>query len=192
MLETLANDPWPMFGVLFAAACLAVWWSRRTASKPAFLVGLLLLAASLLPLLAGLLVDTPYKQVDKFVHELADAGQKRDHRKLADALDPEYNHAGFTKEKLAALIERELTNFRPDYVSLNNLEIDAKPDRATASFRAATGGKYEGQGVGVTMPRYLVRLRLHLVKRDGRWRITEIHRFDPQINAEQEIELGAR
>jgi hypothetical protein len=191
MWESLANDPWPVFGVLFAAACLAAWWSRRSGSKAAFAVALVLLVAALVPLFAGLFVDTPMKQVDRVVRELVAAGEARNHRRIVDALDPNYNHGGFTKEKLGQLIERELTNFRPDYVSLQDLVIEATPEKATANFRAATGGRYEGQGVGVTMPRYLVRLKLHFVKRDGRWRVTEIRRYDPQIAQEQEISLGA-
>lgn len=190
MLETLANDPWPVFGGLFALACLAAWWSRRTSSKPAFLIALLLLALSLVPLVAGLFVETPYKQVDKLVHELAAAAEARDPKKISDALDPDYNHGGFTKGKLTELIQRELTNFRPDYVSLHDLVIDAKPDTATATFKATTGGRYEGQGMAVQVPRYLVKFRLHFAKRDGRWRITEIHRFDPQ--SDQPLGLGHR
>lgn len=190
MWETLANDPWPVFGGLFAAAGLAAWWSRRASSKPAFLVALLLLALSLVPLFAGLFVETPYKQVDKLVHDLAAAGEARDHKKISDALDPNYNHNGTNKEKLAQLIERELTSFRPDYVSLHDLVIDAKPDTATATFKATTGGRYEGQGMAMQVPRYLVKFRLHFAKRDGRWRVTEIHRFDPQ--SDQPLGLGHR
>src|SRR5215204_1809458 len=149
MWETLANDPWPVFGGLFAVACLAAWWSRRTASRLAFIVALLLLVLSLVPLFAGLFVDTPHKQVDKFVHVLAAAGEAQDHKKISDALDPNYNHDGFTKANLSELIERELTQFRPDYISLHDLVIDAKPDTATATFRATTGGRYQGQGLAV-------------------------------------------
>jgi hypothetical protein len=189
--ESLANDPWPVFGVLFAAACLAAWWSRRSGSKTAFVVALVLLIAALVPLFAGLFVETPMKQVDRVVRELVAAGEARDHGRITEALDPNYDHGGYTKEELGRLIERELTNFRPDYVSLQSLVVEATPEKATASFRAATGGRYAGRGVDMQIPRYLVRLKFHFVKRDGRWRVTEIHRYDPQIEHEQEIPLAA-
>jgi hypothetical protein len=190
MWESLANDPWPVFGVLFAGACLALWWSKRTNSKPAFLIAVGLLLLSLAPLIAGLFVDTPRKQVEKTIYELAAAGENRDHRKITEALDPDYHFGQLTKDKFAQIIERELKNFRPDYVSISNLEIDAKPETATASFRATTGGKLEGQGAGVVVPRYLVRLRLTFAKKIGRWLITEIRRFDPQMETEREIPLN--
>ena len=197
MWESLANDPWPIFGVLFALAILAAWWSRRSNSKPAFLLGVVLLIAAIVPLFAGLFVDTPAKQINTIVEELVAAGQARDHRRIADALDPNYNYDGYTKEKLAQLIEREFTHFRPDYISLSNLVIETEKssggaESATASFRATTGGRYDGQGLGVQVPRYPVRLKLHFRKRDGRWHIVEIHRYDPQIEQEQEISLGTR
>jgi hypothetical protein len=197
MWETLANDPWPIFGVLFAIACLAAWWSRRTNSKPAFLAALLLLIASIIPLFAGLFVDSPVKQVERLVNELTVAGEARDYRKIADALDPNYDDGQFTKERLAQLIEKELTNFRPDFVSVSHLVIETKKstgaaETATASFRISTGGKYDGQGISVVLPRYLVQLKLHLVKRDGKWRVSEIHRYDPQLEQEQEIPLRSK
>jgi hypothetical protein len=195
MWQSLANDPWPIFGVLFVLAILAAWWSRQSNSKPAFLAAILLLIAAIVPLFAGLFVDTPAKQINKIVDELVAAGQARDHRRIADALDPSYDHGGFTKEQLAQLIERKFTHFRPDYISLSNLVIETEktaggPETATASFRATAGGRYEGQGIGVQVPRYPLRLKLHFHKRDGRWRIVEIHRYDPQLEQEQEIELG--
>ena len=197
MWESLANDPWPIFGGLFAIACLAAWWSRRTSSKPAFFAALLLLIAAIVPLFAGLFVDTPVKQVERLVNELVAAGEARDHKKIAAALDPNYDCNDYKKEKLAQLIEQELTHFRPEFVNVSSLVIDAKkssggPETATASFRATTGGKYEGQGIGVVVPRYLVRLKLHFAKRDGKWRVTEIHRYDPQLEQEQEIPLSSK
>jgi hypothetical protein len=195
MWESLANDPWPIFGVLFALAILAAWWSRRSNSKSAFVVGVVLLIAAVVPLFAGLFVDTPVKQIDRIVQELVAAGEARDHRKIVAALDPDYNYAGLTKEKLAKLIERELTQFRPDYVSVSHLVIDTKKtaggsETATAGFVATTGGRYEGEGMAVSIPRYFIKLKLHFVKRDGGWRIVEIHRYDPQLTQEQEIQLG--
>ena len=94
MWQSLANDPWPIFGVLFVLAILAAWWSRQSNSKPAFLAAILLLIAAIVPLFAGLFVDTPAKQINKIVEELVAAGQARDHRRIADALDPNYNHGG--------------------------------------------------------------------------------------------------
>jgi hypothetical protein len=195
MWQSLANDPWPIFGVLFVLAILAAWWSRQSNSKPAFLAAILLLIAAIVPLFAGLFVDTPTKQINKIVEGLVAAGQARDHRRIADALDPNYNYDDYTKEKLAQLIEREFTHFRPDYISLSHLVIETEktaggPETATASFRATTGGRLDGQGMGVQVPRYPVRLRLHFLKRDGRWWIVEIHRYDPQLEQEQEIPLG--
>src|SRR6478735_1314720 len=140
MWESLANDPWPIFGVLFAIACLSAWWSRRTNSKTAFLAALLLLIAAIVPLFAGLFVDTPVKQVERLVNELVAAGEARDHQRIAAAIDPNYDYDGFKKEQLARLIERELTHFRPDFVNVSSLVIDVKktaggPETATASFR---------------------------------------------------------
>jgi len=196
MWESLANDPWPIFGVLFAFACLAAWWSRRSKSTPAFVVAVVLLVLALVPLLAGLFVDTPVKQVERLVHELAAAGEARDHRRIVDAIDPNYNSQGFTRDKLAQIIEQELTRFRPDYVSISSLIVSAtkeagRPETATASFRATTGGQYQEQGMGFSIPRYPVRLKLHFTKHDGRWRVDDIHRYDPKVEQEQEIPLGS-
>jgi hypothetical protein len=197
MWESLANDPWPIFGGLFILALLAAWWSRRSNSKPAFVVAFVLLIAAIAPLVAGLFVDTPVKQIDRIVRELVAAGEARDHLKIIDALDPNYNHDGLTKAQFALLIERELTNYHPDYVSVSHLVIDTKKtvggsETATAGFVATTGGRYEEQGMVVKTPRYPVRLKLHFVKRDGVWRIVEIHRYDPQFEKEQEIALGQK
>ena len=194
MWEWLANDPWPVFGVLFAAACLAAWWSRRSNSQSAFMAALVLLILALAPMFAGLFVETPMKQVDRLVRDLAAAGEARDAKRIAEALDPDYRFGGYTKEKLTELIERELKNYRPDWVSISDVAIETTKtgdkETATASFRANTGGKYEG-GIGVVVPRYPVRLKLNLIKRNGRWRVTEIHRYDPNVAQEQEIELGS-
>src|SRR5262245_16739739 len=101
MWESLANDPWPVFGVLFAFAILAAWWSRRSKSISAFVLGVILLIAAILPLFAGLFVDTPVKQIDRIVQELVAAGEARDHRKIADALDPNYKYDSFDKERFS-------------------------------------------------------------------------------------------
>jgi hypothetical protein len=142
--------------------------------------------------IAAYFTATPRKSVEAFVHRLAAAGQNRDAAAISAALDDDYRFENRTKASLSAVIDRELRNYRPDYVRATVQRVVADETQAEADFEIVTGGVYASGGLQVNVPRYFVQLKLKFAKRGADWKIVEIRRYEPHGRPPREIGLEQR